>query len=97
MGNLFHVILVQPILNLLILIYNILPWQILDYATIILTVIIRLILAPFFYKSTKQQIMINRLQPAIQKIQKEYKDDKEKLAKAQLELYKKTRSILLVI
>ncbi|HOD97045.1 MAG TPA: YidC/Oxa1 family membrane protein insertase [Candidatus Paceibacterota bacterium] len=91
MGNLFHIILVQPILNLLILIYNILPWPDIGLATIILTVIIRLILAPFFHKSTKQQIMINRLQPAIQKIQKEYKDDKEKLAKAQLELYKKNK------
>ena len=79
MGNLFHVILVQPILNLLILIYNILPWPDIGLATIILTMIIRLILAPLFNKSTKQQMMINRLQPAIQKIQKEYKDDKEKL------------------
>jgi len=32
---------------------------------------------------------MNRLQPLIQKIQKQYKDDKEKLAKAQLELYRK--------
>ncbi|MDD3614340.1 MAG: YidC/Oxa1 family membrane protein insertase [Candidatus Pacebacteria bacterium] len=89
MGKLFHVILVQPILNLLILIYNILPWPDIGLATIILTVIIRLILAPLFNKSTKQQIMMNRLQPLIQKIQKQYKDDKEKLAKAQLELYRK--------
>ncbi|HOK20726.1 MAG TPA: YidC/Oxa1 family membrane protein insertase [Candidatus Paceibacterota bacterium] len=89
MGKLFHLILVQPILNLLILIYNILPWPDIGLATIILTVIIRLILAPLFNKSTKQQIMMNRLQPLIQKIQKQYKDDKEKLAKAQLELYRK--------
>jgi len=58
-------------------------------ATIILTIIIRLILAPLFYKSTRQQLIINQLQPTIKKIQKEYKNDAEKLAKAQMELYSK--------
>jgi len=89
MSNLFHVILIQPILNLLILLYNFLPWPDIGVATILLTLIIRLILAPAFYKGTKQQMIINKLQPEIQKIQKEYKNDKEKLAKAQMELYNK--------
>ncbi len=89
MGNLFYTLFIQPIFNLLIFIYNILPWPDIGIATIILTIIIRLILAPLFYKSTKQQLIINKLQPTIKKIQKEYKDDAEKLAKAQMELYSK--------
>jgi YidC/Oxa1 family membrane protein insertase len=87
MGNLFYITFVQPIFNLLIFIYNILPWPDIGMATIILTIIIRLILAPLFYKSTRQQLIINQLQPTIKKIQKEYKDNAEKLAKAQMELY----------
>ncbi|MCX8015868.1 MAG: YidC/Oxa1 family membrane protein insertase [Patescibacteria group bacterium] len=89
MSNFFHLIFIQPIFNLLIGIYNFLPWHDIGVATIILTVFIRLILAPLFYKSSKQQLLMNKLQPEIQKIQKEYKDDKEKLAKAQMELFSK--------
>lgn len=89
MNNLFNLILVKPFFNILILIYNFLPIHDIGLATIVLTLLIRLILAPIFYKSTKQQIIMNRLQPELLKIQKQYKDDKEKLAKAQMELYSK--------
>lgn len=89
MGNIFHLYLVIPFFNILILIYNFLPWPDIGVATILLTFVIRLIFFPIFYKSTKQQIIMNRIQPELQKIQKEYKDDKEKQVKAQMELYKK--------
>lgn len=89
MGNLFHLYLVVPFFNILILIYNFLPWPDIGVATILLTFVIRLIFFPLFYKSTKQQIIMSRLQPELQKIQKDYKDDKEKQVKAQMELYKK--------
>lgn len=89
MINIFDVFLVQPIFNALIFIYNFLPWADIGLAAIILTVIIRVILFPFFQKSTRQQMLMSRLQPEISKIQKEHKDDKQKLAKAQMDLYKK--------
>lgn len=89
MGNLFNTYLVTPFFNALILIYNFLPLQDIGLATIILTFIIRLVFFPIFYKSTRQQIIMNRLQPKLLKIQKEYKDDKEKQVKAQFALYKK--------
>lgn len=91
MGNFFHIVFIQPIFNLLIAIYNFLPIHDIGIAAIVLTIIIRIILAPIFYKSSKQQLLMNKLQPELQKIQKEYKDDKEKLAKAQMELFKKHR------
>lgn len=89
MSNIFNLYLVQPFFNLLIYIYNVLPWHDIGLATIILTFIIRLIFYPLFHKSSKQQILMNRIQPELQKIQKEYKDDKEKQVKAQMALYKK--------
>lgn len=89
MQELFNIVLIKPFFNLLIAIYNFLPWPDIGIATIILTIIIRLVLAPLFYKSSKQQIIMNKLQPELQKIQKEYKDNKEKLAKAQMELFSK--------
>jgi len=89
MTDIFNIYLVQPFFNLLIYIYNVLPWHDIGLATIILTFLIRLIFYPLFHKSSKQQILMNRIQPELQKIQKEYKDDKEKQVKAQMELYKK--------
>lgn len=89
MGNLFNLYLVKPFFNILILLYNFLPVHDIGLATIILTFIIRAILYPLFHKSTRQQLLMNQLQPELQKIQKEYKDDKEKQVKAQMELYKK--------
>ena len=89
MNKIFHLFLVKPIFNFLIIIYNFLPWPDIGLATVILTFLIRLIFFPFFYKGTKQQILVNKLQPALKKIQEEYKDDKEKMVKAQLALYKK--------
>lgn len=89
MSKLFHLLLIKPIFNFLLIIYNFLPWPDIGLATIILTFLIRLIFFPLFYKGTKQQILMTRLQPALKKIQEEYKDDKEKMVKAQLALYKK--------
>lgn len=91
MSKLFHLLLIKPIFNFLVIIYNFLPWPDIGLATIILTFLIRLIFFPLFYKGTKQQILMTRLQPALKKIQEEYKDDKEKMVKAQLALYKKHR------
>ena len=85
----FNLYFIQPIFNVLIFIYNVLPWQDIGLAAILLTFLIRLIFHPLFHKSSKQQILINRIQPELQKIQKDYKDDKEKQVQAQMELYKK--------
>ena len=58
-------------------------------AVISLTLFIRIILFPLFYKSTKNQILIQRLQPELTKIQHDHKDNKEKQAQAMMDLYKK--------
>jgi YidC/Oxa1 family membrane protein insertase len=89
MTDIFNTFLVQPFFNALIYIYNFLPWADIGIATIILTFVIRIILFPLFHKSTKQQILMTKIQPELAKLQKEYKDNKEKLVKAQMELYKK--------
>ncbi len=89
MTDIFNTFLVEPFFNALIYIYNFLPWPDIGIATIILTLIIRLILFPLFHKSTKQQMLMTKIQPELLKLQKEYKDNKEKLLKAQMELYKK--------
>jgi YidC/Oxa1 family membrane protein insertase len=82
----FNTLLTQPIFNTLIFLYN----NIGDFGVsiILLTIIIRTILAPLFYKSFKNQTLLQKLQPEIQKIQHDHKDDREEQARRMLELYK---------
>ena len=82
----FNTFLTQPIFNTLIFLYN----NIGDFglSIIILTLIIRTILAPLFYKSFKNQTLLQKLQPEIQKIQHDHKHDREEQARRMLELYR---------
>ncbi|OGY68233.1 MAG: hypothetical protein A3H63_01835 [Candidatus Harrisonbacteria bacterium RIFCSPLOWO2_02_FULL_45_10c] len=85
----FQTIFFDPLFNGLVALYNTVAFHDLGLAIIFLTLIIRIIFLPLFYKSAKNQILIQRLQPEIQKIQHDHKDNKEKQAQAMMELYKK--------
>lgn len=89
--NFFNIVLYQPLLNALILLYEYLPGHDLGVAVIILTLIIRLILHPSSIKAVRSQKALSSLQPKIAEIQKKYKDSREKQAKATMELYKKEK------
>ncbi len=89
MGTLFHNLLYQPIFNLLIFFYNLIPD--IGIAIIIISVIIKLILHPLSRKSAKSQRALQTLQPKIEAIKEQYKDQKEKLAQETLALYKKEK------
>jgi YidC/Oxa1 family membrane protein insertase len=85
----FQVIFYNPLFNTLIFIYNTIAFQDLGLAIIFLTLSIRIIFLPLFYKSAKNQILMQRLQPELNKIQHDHKDNKEKQAQAMMDLYKK--------
>ena len=89
--NIFDVLLYNPLFNLLVLIYNYLPGHDFGLAIIILTIIIRFVIYPISVKALNSQKALQRLQPQLQEIQKKYKDDKEKQAKATMGLYKKEK------
>ncbi len=84
----FKLILYTPLLNSLIFLYNNVAFQDLGLAIILLTLIIRFILYPLFYKSFLNQTLMQKLQPKITQIQHEHKHDKEKQAQALMALYK---------
>jgi len=84
----FNVLLNQPLLNILIFLHNFL-FNNLGLAIIVLTVIIRLILIPVTVPQMKSARRIQEINPELEKLKKKYKDDRQKLAQAQIELYKK--------
>lgn len=87
----FNVVLYQPLLNALILLYTYLPGQDFGVAVIVLTLIIKLILHPSSIHAIKNQKALARLQPKIKEIQKKFKNDKQASARATMELYQKEK------
>lgn len=87
----FHLILYQPLFNVLVLLYEYLPGRDFGLAIIALTILIRLILHPFGVKAILSQRAMSELQPKIQEIQQKHKEDKAKQTQALMELYKKAK------
>jgi len=88
MINLFNKFLYEPLLKSLVFLYQNFSFHDLGIVIIILTIIIRFVLFPLFYKGAKDQAIMQRLTPKIKEIQKNHKDDKEKQTQALLDLYK---------
>lgn len=85
----FNTIFYEPIFNLLVFIYNIIPGHDLGVAIIILTLLIRLLLYIPSKKSIKAQKELASIQPAIEELKEKYKLDKEKMGPELMALYKK--------
>ncbi|MFA6322177.1 MAG: YidC/Oxa1 family membrane protein insertase [Candidatus Buchananbacteria bacterium] len=91
MIQLFNTILVQPLLNLLVFIYNTVPGNDLGIAIIILTLLIKLVLYPLSLQAIRSQKAMQELQPKMEEIKRLYKNEKEKQAKAMMDLYKENK------
>lgn len=88
MSGIFTTIFYQPILNLLIFLYNTISFQDVGLAIIFLTIIIKLVLLPLSKKSIKAQKELQDLQPKIEELKKQYANDKQKMSLAMMQLYK---------
>ncbi len=89
--NILTTIFVDPFLNLLIGIVNVLPRHDLGVAIIVVTLIVRLILYPLSAKQIRAQKAMQDLQPRINEIREKHKDDREQQTKALMEFYKKNQ------
>lgn len=87
-GNIYNTIIYYPLLNLLVFFYNIIPGHDIGVVIILVTLVIRLLLAPSFHKSLKSQKALNDLQPKLNDLRDKHKDNKEAQAKAMMDLYK---------
>ncbi len=88
MAQLFTTILYQPLLNLLVFFYNIVPGNDIGLAIILLTIIIKLVLYPFSRQSIKGQKALQQVQPKIEELKRKYKDNKEAQGRELMQLYK---------
>lgn len=91
MSSIFTTIFYQPILNLLVFLYNTVSFQDLGIAIILLTVLIKVIFWPLGQKAIKSQKALQDLQPKIEELKKKYADNKTELSRATMEMYKENK------
>lgn len=84
----FNTYVVQPVYNLLVGIYALVPGYDLGIAIILFTLAVRLALWPLVRKQLHHARAMRKLQPELKKIKKAAKGDRQKEARLQMELYK---------
>lgn len=84
----FTTLIVQPIFNLLVIIYALIPGHNFGVAIILFTVLVRLLMWPLVKKQLHQAKAMRELQPELKKIKQAAKGDKQKESRMVMELYK---------
>lgn len=87
--NIFELIVSQPIFNLLIALYSVIPGGDFGVAIIIFTIFVRFALYPLTRSMLHQSRTMRKLQPELTRIKKKAGSNKQLAAMQQMELYKK--------
>ncbi len=88
MGNIFFEVLYQPLYNLLVILYNLIPGGGVGLAIILMTILIKSLVFPLTFKSMKAQKELQELQPKVNEIKAKYKDNQEQMAKELMNVYR---------
>ena len=88
LATIWNTIFFNPLLNLMILLYDFFGNN-LGLAILGIAVIGRLIMIPLVKKQTAMTKKMASLKPELEKLQKKYGENKEKLSQEQIKLYKK--------
>lgn len=87
-GTIWNTIFYYPVLNLLIVFYNLL-FNNLGLAIIAIAILFRLVLAPLMKRQKEMTKKMSSLKPQLDELKKKYKNNPEKLSQEQIKLYKK--------
>jgi len=87
--NIFEVLVVQPIFNLLVGLYSLIPGGDFGIALIIFTIMVRFALWPLVKRQLHQVTAMRKLQPELVKIKKNAKGNKQLESMQMMDLYKK--------
>lgn len=90
MSALFNHLLVNPLYNVLVGLFAVIPFADAGIAIIIVTILVRLALFPLSKKAVRAQVEMQRIAPELERIKEDHKGNQEAQAKATLELYKKS-------
>ena len=89
MKALFDLVLYQPIYNLFVGFYTVIPDV--GIVILVLTVLIKLALFPMTRKSISAQKSLTELQPKLEELKKKHKDDQQRIAQETMKLYRENK------
>lgn len=89
MKELFNDLFFIPLYNALIFFVDIIPGGDVGFAVIILTLIVKFLLFPLSKSAVRTSIKSREIQGELEELKEKYKDKREELGRAMLELYKK--------
>lgn len=87
-ANVFDTLIVQPIFNLLVVIYALIPGHNFGLAIIIFTIIVRLLMWPLVKKQLHQVKVMRKIQPELKRIKKAANGNRQQESLMMMELYK---------
>lgn len=87
--SIFDILIVQPIFNLLLGLYSLIPGGDFGISLIIFTILVRFALWPLVKKQLHQTKQMRKIQPELAKIKKQAKGNKQLESMQMMELYKK--------
>lgn len=90
-STIFNVVLYQPLFNIFVGLYNILPGHDVGVVIIVVTILLRLAVYPLTASSIKAQRSLQELQPKLEALKKQYAGEQQKLAQATMELYRNNK------
>ena len=88
MGNILNTLILHPLLNLMVFFTWLVPGHNAFWGIVLVTLLVRFILLIPSRNAAKSQRKMNEMQPLLEELKKEYANDKQGLATAQMELYK---------
>lgn len=86
MGAIFHNLIVQPAVDLLMYMHGILGSY--GISIIVFGFLVKMVTLPLTMQQLKSSRAMQKVQPLMKELQEKHKDDKEKLAQAQMSLYR---------
>lgn len=90
-SSLFHGLFYDPLYNLLVVVIHHIPGGDVGLATIIVTLIVKLVLFPLSKQATKTQLKMKVLEPELAKIKEKYGSNKEEFGRKTLEFYRENQ------
>lgn len=86
--NIFELLIVQPLFNLLMALYAIIPGGDFGISIILFTILLRLVLHPLVKKQLHQTKLMRKMQPKLEEIKRQTKGNRQMQSILMMELYK---------
>jgi YidC/Oxa1 family membrane protein insertase len=85
--DIWNLAIIQPMINSLVLLYSV-SFLNFGIAIILFTLIVRIVLIPLTVRQSRQMLKMTQLQPQLKELQEKYKNDRQQLSRATMDVYK---------